>query len=47
MAEFLRQLFCNHEWVIDRHLHDKNMHQCYCKKCFKMSIRQSGGGIIH
>lgn len=47
MGEFLKQLFCNHEWVIDRSLNNKILHQCYCKKCLKMSIRQSGGGISH
>lgn len=45
--DFLKKLFCNHIWILDRQINDKGLYQCYCKNCHKIEIKKTRGDIEH
>ena len=45
--DFLKKLFCKHNWILDRKINDKGLWQCYCEKCYKIQIKKTKGDIEH
>ena len=45
MIDFLKRLFCSHEWAIEYDVNGKGLCKCYCEKCHKKALKSTHGDI--